>query len=373
MPSTSPSTSRSSRRCAASATACGRPRRPRRDEAVIRLLSLRVRLSLAFAVGAAVLVAIGVGRRVERAHPLGRRRHRQRAALAPGRRQRRRRVVRADAVVHADQFAQVIAADGSVLVDSSFGARGPVLAGAELAASLAGPRQVDRAVDGLGAARPPRLPTRCQRRAAPRWSSSAVTPGRCRAPVRAARLVMYLAPPIAALALGAAAWVLVGAALRPVTQLADEAARLSIGRLGRRLPVPAGDHEVAALATSLNSLLAAVEAAMATERQFLDDASHELRTPLTVVRGEVELAQLALAAGGHGRRRGGPPVRRCRRAGGRAADGAGRGPARAGPPRPGRAAPTAPRREPPAPGRGGRRPRRHRAARSPRWPATTCW
>ena len=52
------------------------------------------------------------------------------------------------------------------------------------------------------------------------------------------RLVMYLAPPIAALALGAAAWVLVGAVLRPVTNLADEAARLSMSRPGRRLPTP---------------------------------------------------------------------------------------------------------------------------------------
>jgi two-component system OmpR family sensor kinase len=259
-------------------------------------LSLRVRLSLAFAVGAAVLVAIGVAvvssvltRSVDDAIDAELRSRLADVSAAA--------TERADAVVRADQFAQVIAADGSLLVDSSFGARGPVLAGAELAAALTGPQRVDRAVDGLGPharldSRPVVTPT------GPAVvvvgsDAEALSSARARA-----RLVMYLAPPIAALALGAAAWVLVGAALRPVTELADEAARLSTSRLGRRLPVPAGDHEVAALATSLNALLSAVESAMATERQFLDDASHELRTPLTVVRGEVELAQLALAGGG---------------------------------------------------------------------------
>jgi signal transduction histidine kinase len=202
-------------------------------------------------------------------------------------------VERADGVVRADQFAQVISADGSVLVDSSFGARGPVLSGDELTPALAGPRHLDRKVDGLGeharlVSRPVVTPSGP---AVVVVGSDAETLARARS---RARLVMYLAPPIAALALGVAAWVLVGAVLRPVTDLADEAARLSMSRPGRRLPTPAGDHEVAALATSLNALLDRVEGAMAAERQFLDDASHELRTPLTVVRGEVELAQLAL-------------------------------------------------------------------------------
>ena len=112
-------------------------------------LSLRVRLSLAFALGAAVLVAIGVAvvssvltRSVDDAIDSELRSRLADVSAAAAE--------RADAVVRADQFAQVIAADGSVMVDSSFGARGPVLAGAELADALAGPRRVDRAVDGLG-------------------------------------------------------------------------------------------------------------------------------------------------------------------------------------------------------------------------------
>ena len=86
-------------------------------------LSLRVRLSVAFAVAAGILVALGVAvvsavltRSVDDAIN-GELRSRLADVAAAA-------AVHADEVVHADQFAQVIGADGVVLVDSSFGARG---------------------------------------------------------------------------------------------------------------------------------------------------------------------------------------------------------------------------------------------------------
>jgi signal transduction histidine kinase len=54
--------------------------------------------------------------------------------------------------------------------------------------------------------------------------------------------------------------------------------------------VPPGGDEIAELGRTLNAMLARIEATIARERAFIDDASHELRTPLAVLRGEIELA-----------------------------------------------------------------------------------
>jgi signal transduction histidine kinase len=70
----------------------------------------------------------------------------------------------------------------------------------------------------------------------------------------------------------------------------EEAAEVSVGEPGRRLPVPPARDEVARLGETLNAMLARLEAALARERAFVSDASHELRTPLAVLRTELELA-----------------------------------------------------------------------------------
>jgi signal transduction histidine kinase len=93
-------------------------------------------------------------------------------------------------------------------------------------------------------------------------------------------------------------WILAGAALAPVRSMIEEAEDLSVREPGRRLTVPvAGGTEIAGLAERLNEMLARIEAAVAHERGFLDDASHELRTPLAILRGEVELARMSATDG----------------------------------------------------------------------------
>ncbi|QIN82109.1 HAMP domain-containing protein [Rubrobacter tropicus] len=88
------------------------------------------------------------------------------------------------------------------------------------------------------------------------------------------------------------AYVLARAALAPVDAVARSARQIGAGDLGRRLPVARPGDELGRLTTTINDLLARLEAsfarreeALARQRRFAADASHELRTPLTSIAG----------------------------------------------------------------------------------------
>jgi signal transduction histidine kinase len=111
-------------------------------------------------------------------------------------------------------------------------------------------------------------------------------------------LALIIGLPLFAGLVSLGGWFLAGAALSPVRSMIEEADDLSEREPGRRLTVPrAGGEEIAELAERLNEMLARIEAAVAHERSFLDDASHELRTPIAILRGEVELARMGVDDG----------------------------------------------------------------------------
>ena len=77
--------------------------------------------------------------------------------------------------------------------------------------------------------------------------------------------------------------------MAPIRAAQQVAHRIAEGDLDARVPIPPDtDPELAALATSFNSMTAGLARAKASERYFLQSVSHDLRTPLTSIRGFAE-------------------------------------------------------------------------------------
>ncbi len=184
-------------------------------------------------------------------------------------------------------LTQVVSAAGEVLSPSG---GEPVLTADELARASRGELIVEREVPGVSdharlLARPITGPGGSQVIGVVATSTAPLARVRDRL-----TLLLVVAGPMLAAAVGLAAWVLTGAALRPVRRMAAEAETISMAETGRRLAQPPGRDEIAELGRTLNAMLARIETTIAHERAFIDDAAHELRSPIAVVRGELELA-----------------------------------------------------------------------------------
>ncbi|MDX6631061.1 MAG: two-component system, OmpR family, sensor kinase, partial [Gaiellales bacterium] len=91
-------------------------------------------------------------------------------------------------------------------------------------------------------------------------------------------------------------------AMEPIAELTAAAREIERTRNpSLKIPRPEADDEIAELATTLESMLHALddartetEATLARQRQFVADASHELRTPLTSVLANLELLEETL-------------------------------------------------------------------------------
>ena len=106
---------------------------------------------------------------------------------------------------------------------------------------------------------------------------------------------MLMLVPVVLVIGGAAAYIIGGVAVRPITGIISELEAITDGRsLHRRLGgADVQGDELARLTSTLNAMIGRLENSFGGLRRFTADASHELKTPLTVLRASIERAMMA--------------------------------------------------------------------------------
>lgn len=125
------------------------------------------------------------------------------------------------------------------------------------------------------------------------YVQAAVPIGIQRATIQTVTLFLLAGTPLLLGAVAVAVWMLVGRALRSVESIRTTVANIDAQRLTQRIAVPRTRDEIAALATTMNTMLDRLQASDRAQRAFVSDASHELRSPLATLTTAGELAVTA--------------------------------------------------------------------------------
>lgn len=104
------------------------------------------------------------------------------------------------------------------------------------------------------------------------------------------RQALFIAVPILLALLGIGAFLLSGAALKPVDRMSADAQNLGEHDPAGRITEPATRDSLNHLAQAFNALLDRLHNSLDRQRSLIADAGHELRTPLAVLQTELETA-----------------------------------------------------------------------------------
>lgn len=109
--------------------------------------------------------------------------------------------------------------------------------------------------------------------------------------LQALLLIIVVALPVVIALLVLGGYVITRRWLKPLDRMVEQARRIHVEDLSRRLPVANPGDELGQLATVFNVTLDRLQHSFVALDRFVADASHELRTPLTTLRsvGEVGL------------------------------------------------------------------------------------
>lgn len=107
--------------------------------------------------------------------------------------------------------------------------------------------------------------------------------------VKTVIIALAVAGPIVIAVSAAATYRLVRRSLRSVDEIRSRVSEITTSDLTERVPVPDSGDEIAALAITMNEMLARIEAGHTAQRRFVSDASHELRSPLTTIISALEM------------------------------------------------------------------------------------
>ena len=111
-----------------------------------------------------------------------------------------------------------------------------------------------------------------------------------RSTVKTVVIALAIAAPIVIAVSAGATYMLVARSMRSVDAIRSRVADISTSDLAERVPVPESRDEIAALAETMNEMLARIEAGHTAQQRFVGDASHELRSPLATIISALEVA-----------------------------------------------------------------------------------